>query len=92
MYTVWKYPLTINDTFKIEMPKDAVILSVQMQNGYPCMWAHVNPGNKPFDLRHFQIVGTGNEAPPPGEIKQFIGTFQTGPFVFHLFEKGENEL
>lgn len=85
MYTVWKYPITIFETFKIGMPKDAVILSVQMQNGYPYLWALVN-SDFPLEDYHFEIVGTGNEAPKPDKIKAYIGTFQTGPFVFHLFE------
>lgn len=94
MFTVWKYPLHqfikgISYDFEVEMPKDANILSVQMQgigNGeQPCMWAHVNSEN-PKETRYFEIVGTGNPGPEYKEIKQFIGTYQISVLVFHLFE------
>lgn len=41
---IWKYPLEITtDIQLIEIPKGAQILTVQVQNGLPCIWALVNP-------------------------------------------------
>jgi hypothetical protein len=85
--TIWKYELT-PDKLSIEMPKDAEILSVQMQNDIPCVWALVNPENKVKE-KVIEIFGTGHEMYCDGISRKFIGTFQMhgGLLVFHLFER-----
>lgn len=40
---VYKYPLDIQDEVVIMMPKCARVLSVQVQNGRPCLWAAIDP-------------------------------------------------
>lgn len=86
MQTVYKYAVTMKDTFTLELPTDAQILSVQMQHGEPQMWALVDP-DAPKRKRAFRIVGTGHPIPDVGLLR-FVGTFQTssGFMVFHLFE------
>lgn len=82
---IFKYPLSITDEQTIGMPIGSEILTVQTQNGNPCLWALVNPGNAP-EKRAINIYGTGNEiAMHPGHC---IGTFQVhgGSLVFHVFE------
>jgi hypothetical protein len=85
--TIWKYELTPGK-LSIEMPKDAEILSVQMQNDIPCVWALVNPENKVKE-KVIEIFGTGHEMHCDGISRKFIGTFQMhgGLLVFHLFER-----
>jgi hypothetical protein len=81
---IWKYQVPQNRLFEIEMPAAAHILSVQMQQDKTCIWALVNP-LLTKEMRKFQMVGTGHEF-DLFPTHRFIGTFQDGPFVFHLFE------
>ena len=85
--TIWKYEIS-PDKLSIEMPKDAEILSVQMQNDIPCIWALVNPKNIVKE-KVIEIFGTGHEISCDGISRKFIGTFQMseGLLVFHLFER-----
>lgn len=81
---IWKYPIPVTDHFEIEMPGAAQVISVQIQQGKPFIWAIVGPNITPAP-RKFRLVGTGNDFKLMPTDK-FIGTFQDGPFVWHLFE------
>lgn len=86
--TIWKYELTITDCQNISMPEGAEILTVQNQNGIPCLWVLVNPKNK-TKLRTFEIFGTGHPIlSGMGTSRKYISTFQmkNGNIVFHVFE------
>lgn len=85
--TIWKYEIS-PEKVSIEMPKGAEILSVQIQDGNPCIWALVNPKNEPKE-KVIEIFRTGHEIPCDGIVRNFIGTFQMfgGNLVFHLFER-----
>ncbi|MFZ2992605.1 MAG: hypothetical protein WA061_02710 [Microgenomates group bacterium] len=85
MKTVYKYPVAGQDYFKILMPKDANILSVQTQSDDTVsLWAYVDT-DAPLEHRYFRIAGTGHEI--TDEHILFIGTFQVSEYlVFHLFE------
>jgi hypothetical protein len=86
--TVYKYPIFMTDLFYLMMPKDAKILTVQDQNGVPCIWAEVDTSN-PEVSREFRLVGTGHPIQPTvGKRLLYIGTFQqfNGTLVFHLYE------
>ena len=80
---IWKYPLNsmVSD---IQMPMEAKVLTVQIQNDQPHMWAQVNPQNE-METRHFTVVGTGHDF--DDKDMKYIGTFQDIPMVWHLFEK-----
>ncbi len=86
MQTIWKFQFNTTDEVNIKMPLGAEILTVQMQNGYPCLWAVVNPKNSLVD-RNFSIHGTGHPLPMRG-VGNYIGTYQQaeGALVWHLFE------
>ena len=81
---IWKYQIPITGRFEIEMPGAAQIISIQMQNEVPYVWAIVGPKITPSN-RRFKLVGTGHEFDFLPTDK-FIGTFQDGPYVWHLFE------
>lgn len=87
MDTIYKYPLLILDEQDIEMPMGSGIMSVQMQNGQPCLWAFVNTDNTPVK-RKIQIRGTGHSCKGVGE---YISTFQMkdGELIFHAFATKE---
>jgi hypothetical protein len=85
--TIWKYELKIDDLQNVIMPVGAEILSVQMQNETPCLWALVNPDEKDTDARYIETFGTGHPvAYDMGGTREFIGTYQTRGLVFHVFE------
>jgi hypothetical protein len=84
---IWKFAFPIENLFSIEMPKDAKILTVQMQKNMQCIWVMVNTEQKQPEERHFRLIGTGEPFSP--EFREtYIGTFQRlgGDFIFHLFE------
>jgi hypothetical protein len=87
MKTIWKYKFNISDNILIEMPKGAEILTVQTQDGEPCIWALVDTEQKTIVDRHFELYGTGH--PFTETEKKYIGSFQLleGQLVFHLFER-----
>ena len=90
MKTIWKYELEPGKTQSIWMPGYANILDVQLQGSNPVLWALVDPAI-PNEERRFQLVWTGEEMSNL-EYSGYIGTFQAGPTVWHLFEEYEDEL
>lgn len=81
--TIWKFLLEPNGVTK--MPAGAEVLSVQMQDDHPVVWAMVNPDEMTV-VTQLGVYGTGHTVPDdPG---QFIGTFQMqdGALVFHVFQ------
>lgn len=88
--TIWKFPLVIDGEQVVEMPIGAEILTVQMQHGFPFMWALVDP-EAGRESRTIRIIGTGHHFGPPVEslALRYISTIQTdsGLLVWHVFEK-----
>lgn len=85
MAVVYKYQLVVTDRQLVTMPKEAKILTVQVQNGTPCIWALVNPENETEDVP-IRIHGTGHNISDPERLA-YIGTFQMPRYglVFHAF-------
>jgi hypothetical protein len=80
MKQIWKYQVEN----LIEMPKEAEILTVKVQDSFNvCIWAKVDP-EKETEIRAFEVIGTGH--PFDDTNKEYIGTYLDGPFVWHLFE------
>lgn len=88
MTTIYKYSIPVEDSFVVEMPKDARILSVQVQRDDPQIWAVVDP-DLVLQKREFRLLGTGHPFPDEGLWPTFVGTFQMlgGSLVFHLFTR-----
>jgi hypothetical protein len=87
--TFHKYSLPRNEdntygVYEVNLPLDAQILHVGVQNGIICIWALVTPGVV-FITHQIQIVGTGREAPE--RFEKYLGTVMQGggTFVWHLF-------
>lgn len=86
MKAIYKYSLRpLGMMFTVEMPKDAAVLTVQVQNNEPHIWAIVET-EAPSEQRSFVLRGTGHEF--NGNEGRYIGTFQldAAAFVGHLFE------
>lgn len=80
--TIWKFDLLVRDETILTIPVGAVALSVQMQGLVPRLWALVDP-EAPQECRRLRLYGTGHSVEPGGA---FVGTFQVGGLVFHLFD------
>ena len=83
---IYKYPVTIDDEFELEMPGGGSVLTVQMQNEQPMLWAIVEPKLNKVKKK-FVIVGTGHEYNEEyfNQLR-YINTFQVDTLVLHLFE------
>jgi hypothetical protein len=76
------YKYILND--KIEMPEGAQILSVQVQQNIPVLWAMVDPEAPKRDY-YFDILPTG--VVTNHKKLDYIGTIQThgGSIILHVF-------
>jgi hypothetical protein len=88
--SVWKYPFdVIKNPNTFNMPRNAKILCIKVQNNIPTIWALVDSivdGQiVEFENRTFDIYGTGWNFHEE-TIKSYIGTFFDGSMVFHVFE------
>jgi len=86
MITIYKYELRFGES-EIGLPKDAKILSLQMQREIPCLWAVVDT-EKENTKRRFSTYGTGWPVSFPEKL-DYIGTIQEshGTFIWHVFER-----
>lgn len=97
MDTVYKYDAMLfsgasdSDHVTIEMPENAEILHLAVQDGCVYMWARVD-SDAPKEKRVFRWAGTGHDL---GSLNdegnkggKYIGTIMLhhGTLVFHLFE------
>ena len=89
MKTIWKYQLDPTEKHQeFRMPRDSNILDVQLQGGIPVFWATVDT-DTPMEERQFLLVDTGEKV---SGYPVYIGTFQIGHTVYHLFEEFEDEI
>jgi hypothetical protein len=83
MKTIYKYPIRITDNQEIQMPINAKAIHAGLDPlGTPCVWATVRADNK-MDTVTVYVVGTGN--PIPFMARRHVGSFNQGPFVWHVF-------
>ncbi len=85
---LWKYTFQPFDSVDLTMPKDAQILSIQIQKEQFVLWALVDPKRK-SEYRFFRVFNTGDDVDEK-ELQwlEYITTIQTGNGnnVFHIFE------
>ena len=85
---IYKYPLTPVDIQIIKMPKGAEILSLQVQNNVPCIWALVDK-TQSEEERYFETFATGERIIFTSRTERtHVGTYQlsSGRYIFHVFE------
>jgi hypothetical protein len=83
---VYKYPLELDDSQLIGMPKYADILKVGYQGKSLHVWALVDLKMETV-ARKFVISGTGHELPASRLI--YVDTVFDGNYVWHIFDAGE---
>ena len=86
MRAIYKYPIETTDTQIVMLPKQAKILTVQVQHGQPCLWAEVNT-MLAFERVVIEVFGTGHPMPPGN--REYIGTYQLygGDLIFHVYRR-----
>jgi len=90
--TVWKFILSTAPLFILDMPEGAKVVSVEVVDESPCIYAIVDP-NKPVVARYFAVHGTGHEMSEHCIPERFKGSFiiegsVLGTIVFHVFDLG----
>lgn len=92
---VRKYPIEVVDAFTIDMPQDAEVLCIQLDNGRPCIWARIILEN-PVKARRFRLFTTGQILEMPADNGgDYVGSVQSESgtrhrnLIFHLFDCGE---
>ena len=82
--TIWKFPLEITDEQEVEIPTPFRLLTIQLQNDKPCLWAIVEPEG-PKEKVRILCIGTGH--PIDEELGYHLGTIQlyNGQLIFHFF-------
>lgn len=86
MRTIHKFPFKVEDTVTLELPRGAVIIRVADSGQiahHGLLWAIVDT-DQPMERRAIYVRGTGH--PLPAERTRYIGTFDDGPFVWHVLE------
>lgn len=86
---IWKYQLEVKDVQEIELPQGSALLSVQVQNGNPCLWALVYNTEAEKETIRLRTIGTGNPIDSADfDPEDFLGTYQlmNGSFVGHIFQ------
>lgn len=85
---IYKYELTQEGVQTIEMPT-GVVLHVGVQRDRVYLWVMIDVDGE-IKPRRFLVAGTGNPLPEleQGEFRHYLGTVQTPPFVWHVFELG----
>jgi hypothetical protein len=86
MKVIYKYPMKLDLYQTIKLPKNARILSIQLQNDEICMWVLTATEITSDIDRVFMIVGTGT-SDRVGEFDEYIATVQQGGYVWHIFEE-----
>lgn len=85
MTTIYKYRLAIESSIEIKMPYASKPIHAGLDpSGDPCVWAIVNTDN-PIHERTFHVCGTGNPLTQAERDGRHIGSFQQGPFMWHVF-------
>lgn len=91
MERILKYSLSVTGIQKVEIGRNAKILSIQVQKGIPCIWFLQSDGDDIIE-RTIETIGTGHYLHETKEKiateRRFIGTYQLhgGDLVFHAFE------
>ena len=81
---IWKYPLRLEDFQTVDLPVGSKILTVQLQNEMPYLWALVDPEAPPVPCG-ILILATGE--PTSSNPGEYINTLQWRHLVFHVFKK-----
>lgn len=81
---IFERELKLADLQVLTVPWNSKMLTVQVQNGVPCIWYESDPNNSLTDIK-IAIYATGQDMP---DIKQtYIATFQMeeSKKIYHVY-------
>ena len=81
---IFKYLIGTHHKQSIEIPSEYHILDIQIQNGFPVLWAMVNPESEKTTL-NLIVYGTGWNIVHDTNKYYFVRTVQAQGFVWHYF-------
>lgn len=90
LFSIWKFPVKIDDEVNVTMPADAKIIKIGMQGAFLCFWAQigVNENGQPLHvskIKKYLIVGTGMIYDKGQSLRHVETVFQDNGFVWHIF-------
>jgi len=87
MSVIWRFPLNGATYQWIEMPVDAKILCVRVNEREPCLYALCDDSGSHTEGRLIATRGTGEELNFDGQFT-YLDTYQLreGGLVYHVFE------
>ena len=87
---IYKYGLHSHNC-NVDLPVHSKVLTVQLQNGMPHIWVLAHTEDlKETSTRFFKTFGTGETITArQGWRRVYIGTYQQGAYVWHVFEEVE---
>lgn len=83
MQVIYKYKLEFQPIQIVKLPLKR-ILTIQIQDGTPCLWALVDT-EAPEVPMQIRMAGTGTHDAHDFDKLRFISTTQYGTFVLHWF-------
>ena len=97
MRTIWKQELEMKPLQTIQIPFDAKILSVQLQNGNPCIWYLVPHSHNNLEPRDIAMGLTGQSLGDEDSFDEYryistvivsssLNPLTCKTFVMHWFE------
>lgn len=88
MKKIYKYPIKVVDIQTVKLPKGAIILTTQLQEEKPCIWAYVDPNEIEAEDVTLRVYGTGQEINDSLDLT-YIGTIQEFEerLVWHVFKE-----
>ncbi len=87
--TIWKYQLRWEPRQRIALPQGAKVLTVQMPNLTPVLWALVDPNG--INVTHHTISALWTGQPISVDPGDYISTVQSlhGDLIWHFFIQKE---
>lgn len=85
MNTIYKYPLTGAQT-RLNLPIGARLLTVQMQNNTPVLWALIDQDESITASRIFLSVNTGTSFEIHAALDYISTVTSDNGIVWHIFE------
>ncbi len=85
MMKIFKYVLSGDSKQIVIMPDGATILTIQLKDSSPCLWALVNTNNMLCE-RVFITLFTGEII--ESYYGEYVATYQMQNLVHHVFDKG----
>ena len=88
MRTIFKTKLWFNESYQIvKLPEGFELLSLQVQDHQPTMW-YICDSEAPHVETEIMMCGTGWNLESEIKKKNYLGTLQNGPLVWHFFKLG----